>query len=173
MHSPWLNALMAGSQTPATLPRGAALRRSLTLPPDGCSACFGRPRLQQSHLIQKHAWALVLHLLNLKLEAPHLSAQELAGMRPGSASAARRTMLLPSKVALKAGFVTMSRHPYGCRVVQRILEHCDIEPYTQALLEEVGAVPTPGPLTPPLASAIRPPPQATLYLFECWGVPLP
>ena len=69
------------------------------------------------------------------------TAQELAGMRPGSAGAVRRTMLLPSKVALKAGFVTMARHPYGCRVVQRILEHCDIEPYTKALLEEVRASP--------------------------------
>jgi hypothetical protein len=69
---------------------------------------------------------------------PRACAQELAGTRPGSAAAARRTMLLPSKIALVPGAVPLSRHPYGCRVVQRILEHCDVPAYKQDLLREVG-----------------------------------
>ena len=27
---------------------------------------------------------------------------------------------------LRAGVIAMSRHPYGCRVIQRILEHCTL-----------------------------------------------
>ena len=40
---------------------------------------------------------------------------------------------------LRAGVVPMSRHPYGCRIIQRILEHChlpDIKESVKAQAED-------------------------------------
>lgn len=90
-----------------------------------------------------------------------MAAQELASSMPSVAHASARTMLLPAKIALAPGSVALSRHPYGCRVVQRILEHCDLPAYKDALLAEV-----PHSLIPVLCPVIRrkwPTPHSTAH----------
>lgn len=38
---------------------------------------------------------------------------------------------------LRAGVVPMSKHPYGCRVIQRILEHCTLPDVKAAVKTQV------------------------------------
>ncbi|EIE19195.1 ARM repeat-containing protein [Coccomyxa subellipsoidea C-169] len=64
--------------------------------------------------------------------------EELADGPEGAAAAQRsRAPLPPGKPALSAGFVPLARHPYGCRVVQRILEKCTLEDYKHRLVATV------------------------------------
>ena len=45
-------------------------------------------------------------------------------------------MLLVLNISLHFQIVSLSTHPYGCRVIQRILEHCNSE-QTSPILEEL------------------------------------
>ena len=70
-----------------------------------------------------------------------LPAQELANGPGGSATAQRRLSVLANKPVLSAGIVPLARHPYGCRVVQRILEKCTLTDYKHRLVETVRKLP--------------------------------
>lgn len=72
-----------------------------------------------------------------------LPGQELANGPGGSAAAQRRSSVLANKPVLSAGFVPLARHPYGCRVVQRILEKCTLTDYKHRLVETVRKLPLP------------------------------
>ncbi|KAK9904800.1 hypothetical protein WJX75_002758 [Coccomyxa subellipsoidea] len=63
--------------------------------------------------------------------------EELANGPGGSAAAQRRLSVLANKPVLSAGIVPLARHPYGCRVVQRILEKCTLTDYKHRLVETV------------------------------------
>ena len=43
----------------------------------------------------------------------------------------------PLQAPIKPGAVPLSRHPYGCRVVQRVLEHCDIEGVRADMMKKI------------------------------------
>ncbi|CAL8464526.1 g4061 [Coccomyxa elongata] len=62
--------------------------------------------------------------------------EEMAGWG-GSAVVLHRASVLANKPTLAPGFVNLSRHPYGCRVVQRILEKCTLDGYKHNLVVEV------------------------------------
>ncbi len=54
-----------------------------------------------------------------------------------------RASVLANKPTLAPGFVNLSRHPYGCRVVQRILEKCTLDDYKHSLVVEVRKLASP------------------------------
>ncbi|KAK9802574.1 hypothetical protein WJX73_006290 [Symbiochloris irregularis] len=66
------------------------------------------------------------HVIQKCLASVHPSSrirfivEELMGTAPSPMSHSIKGTIEP-------GVVALSRHPYGCRVVQRVLEHCDIE----------------------------------------------
>lgn len=61
----------------------------------------------------------------------------------GSAVVLHRASVLANKPTLAPGFVNLSRHPYGCRVVQRILEKCTLDDYKHSLVVEVRKLASP------------------------------
>lgn len=66
-----------------------------------------------------------------------LLAQELEIPRGNFEKRKVPSVTLPNKAPLVAGFDNLSRHPYGCRIVQRILEKCTIEDYKHRLVKKV------------------------------------
>ena len=39
--------------------------------------------------------------------------------------------------AVRNGVVNLSSHPYGCRVVQRVMEHCDMPRVLEAIVGDI------------------------------------
>ena len=62
-------------------------------------------------------------------------AQEVLEAGTGDASTA--APVVGGQCELRAGVVPMSKHPYGCRVIQRILEHCTLPDVKAAVKTQV------------------------------------
>lgn len=62
-------------------------------------------------------------------------AQEVLEAGTGDGSAAASSVGAHGE--LRAGVVPMSMHPYGCRVIQRILEHCTLPDVKAAVKTQV------------------------------------
>lgn len=41
------------------------------------------------------------------------------------------------RIEFRGGYINLCKHSYGCRVVQRILEHCKLQDYKSELLKTV------------------------------------
>lgn len=84
--------------------------------------------LQVLHPTQSLSGSILVRVLYMpeeictNLRAARLFPQEV--LVPGASSV--HVVTGGNGGELRAGVVAMSRHPYGCRVIQRILEHCTL-----------------------------------------------
>ena len=81
-------------------------------------------------------------------------AQEV--LEVGTGDSAETGPVLGGQCELRAGVVPMSKHPYGCRVIQRILEHCTLPDVKAAVKTQVALPPSPETIWPYPNGSVEP-----------------